>query len=372
MKFIVEKEVLALELNAVLGSVERKKVVPILANVKLDCKGNKLYITATDMDLFATSVGEVKGEEDGITTVPAHLLYDIVKKTPDGAEIKFTYDGEKQTMDVHHGSSKFKLPCLDPDSFPVINEGGVVSNTKISSKILSALIERVRFAISNDETRYYLNGIYLHTMDNTLKSVATDGYKLAMFGTEKPENFDFAEGAILPKKTIAEVKRIIDADPSISEVEVMFSQNKVKFIFNNTILISKLVDGKFPDYERVIPTGNDKEIKLAKKDLVSIVDRISIIVNEEKSKLIKLTFSQHNLNIQAQTSEGSSGNEDLAVDYDFPEEIIIGFNPAFLLEALSQIEGDDVILDIKNSSSPVMVKDPKNATLLYILMPMRV
>lgn len=372
MSFVIEKEALIETMNAVLGSIEKKKTVPILNNIKIDCRGNQLYLTATDMDLFATSVCSVKGEQDYVTTVPGQLLFDIVKKAPDGAELKLEYNDEKKSLTISQGSSKFKLPCLEADSFPVISEGGSVSSTKLPAKSLASLIEKVRFAVSSDETRYYLNGIFMHTAEQSLKSVATDGYKLALYSIEQPENFEFSEGVILPRKCINEVKRIIDLNPNLEAVEIIFSQNKAKFIFGSTILISKLIDGKFPDYVKVIPTGNDKAIKVDKKTLVHTVDRIATIVNEEKNKLIKLMFANNKLTVQAQTSNGGFADESLAIDYDYEAELEIGFNPYFLLEALNQMESAEVILDLKNASSPVIIRDSENNKLFCILMPMRV
>jgi len=373
MKFAIEKENLVKVLSNVCGSIGKKNItIPILLNTKLEVKNNKLSVTTTDLDVVITSSINVDSENNGSTTVPAQLFFDIAKKIPEGSQIMIELAKDEKNLVIKYNKSKFKLPCLDPNDFPVIEQSGAYETFNISSQDLLHIVDKTRFAISNDEARYYLNGIYLHLKEEgknkKIRGVATDGHRLAYAEAKAPNKLSQLTGVIIPKKTVNEIRKIIE---NVDEqLDFSLSKAKLKLVTSNTVIISKLIDGEFPEYEKVIPTLNDKEIKINKKVLFDAVDRVATIATD-KHKAIRLLISKNTLTLQADTTDGGFGNEELKICYT-AENIETGFNSRYMLDVLSQINEENVILKFKDDISPVILIGEKTDDALYVLMPVRI
>src|SRR5882757_7933560 len=276
MKLTIERAALLRALGHVQSVVERRNTIPILSNVLLRAEGSKLALSATDMDLEMVSSLAAQGSQAGATTVPAHTLYDIVRKLRDGAQIEFETTGEKGLMTLRSGRSTFTLSCLPPEDYPLMAGGDLAHNFLLSAGDLKRLIDRTRFAISTEETRYYLNGIYLHAAKSDkldmLRAVATDGHRLARMEIPLPEGASGMPGVIVPRKTVTELRKLLDEMDQ--DVAVALSDTKIRFTFADTVLTSKLIDGTFPDYDRVIPTNNDRILEVSCKEFAEAVDRV--------------------------------------------------------------------------------------------------
>ena len=309
--------------------------------------------------------------EEGSITTPALTLYDIVRKISEGNEIELiSNDGNK--LSVRSGKSKFSLSCLPKDDFPKIDNIGLDNEFELKAEILKKIIDKTRFAISNEETRYYLNGIYFHIIkeDNQsiLRSVATDGHRLAKYEINLPSEFNNIPGIIIPKKTINEIRKLIEENED--NIKISISESKIIFSINNIILTSKLIDGSFPDYEKVIPKNNDKDMTASTSILYEAIDRVST-VSSEKSRSIKLDILDNVASLSSNSAETGSGAEDIEIEYS-GSKIEIGYNAKYLLEIINQIDGEKVNFKLFDSSSPSIIKDLNDESTLYILMPMRV
>ena len=372
MKLTIERAALLRSLGHVQSVVERRNTIPILANVLIEAEGGKLRLTATDMDL--NIVDEVAAEvaDGGATTAPAHTLYDIVRKLPDGAQVELTTSGDSGRMMLRSGRSEFTLATLPKEDFPAMSSGDLPQSFQLDAKALRDIIDRTRFAISTEETRYYLNGIYLHAAEGeageVLRAVATDGHRLARFQLPLPEGAAGMPAAIIPRKTVNEVRKLIDEteDP----VTLSLSDTRIEFAFDATLLTSKLIDGTFPDYQRVIPSGNDKMMEVRCKDFANAVDRVSTI-SSEKSRAVKLSVNNGALTLSANSPENGTATEELEIDYG-GQELEIGFNSRYLLDIAQQIEGEGAQFAMADASSPTIVRDAADGNALYVLMPMRV
>ena len=371
MKFTVEKSFIFKSLSHVQSVVEKRNTLPILSNILLEAKDNTLVLSATDMDISITDKINCNVLDEGSTTVSAHTLYDIIRKLPDTNEIEIiSNDGKLMTL--RSGKSKFSLGCLPKEDFPIIEIGELDNELNINSNDFLKLIHKTRFAISNEETRYFLNGIYFHKKEIEDKSflsiVATDGHRLAKFDFNYKDESNEIPGVIIPKKTVNEIyKLLIDFDGSI---KINLDSNKIVFFIDNSILISKLIDGNFPDYKKVIPTDNHNILKINRQDFSSAVDRVSTITNE-KSPVIKFKLLKNIMNMSSVNSENGTATEDIATDYD-GDEIEIGFNSKYILEMINNLEDQEITLNFKDSSSPVTAMENSNRDLIYVLMPMRV
>ncbi|WP_455373958.1 DNA polymerase III subunit beta [Limibacillus halophilus] len=372
MKLTIERAALLKSLAHVQSVVERRNTIPILSNVLLEAAGGKLSLTATDMDL--TIVEEVEAEigAEGATTAPAHTLYDIVRKLPDGSQIEIAMAGENGQMTLSAGRSTFTLTTLPREDFPASTQGELPQNFKVPATELRNLVDRTRFAISTEETRYYLNGIYLHAAESggvpVLRAVATDGHRLARFEMPLPDGAKGMPGVIIPRKTVGEVRKLLEeADDSVT---IALSETRIQFSFNSTILTSKLIDGTFPDYERVIPSGNDKAMEVDRKSFREAVDRVSTI-SSEKSRAVKLALSDSMLVLSATSAENGSAVEEIEVGFS-GEGLEIGFNSKYLLDIAEQIEGGEALFHFSDAASPTIVRDAGDESALYVLMPMRV
>jgi DNA polymerase-3 subunit beta len=372
MKLTIERAALLKSLAHVQSVVERRNTIPILSNMLLEAAGGKLSLTATDMDL--TIVEEVEAEigAEGATTAPAHTLYDIVRKLPDGSQIEIAMTGENGQMTLSAGRSTFTLTTLPREDFPASSQGEMPQKFQVPATELRNLVDRTRFAISTEETRYYLNGIYLHAAESggvpVLRAVATDGHRLARFEMPLPDGAKGMPGVIIPRKTVGEVRKLLEeADDSVT---IALSETRIQFSFNSTILTSKLIDGTFPDYERVIPSGNDKAMEVDRKSFREAVDRVSTI-SSEKSRAVKLALSDSLLVLSATSAENGSAVEEIEVGFS-GEGLEIGFNSRYLLDIAEQIEGGEALFHFSDAASPTIVRDAGDESALYVLMPMRV
>ena len=374
MKLIVERAALLKALGHVQSVVERRTTIPILSNVLLRAETGRLALSATDMDLELVERVSGQIEREGRTTAPAHTLYDIVRKLREGAQIEIEASGERNAMMLHSGRSIFTLQCLPPEDYPVMASGELPHNFALPASELRTLIDRTRFAISTEETRYYLNGIYLHATKNdevpVVRAVATDGHRLARVEMVLPEGAAGMPGIIIPRKTIVELRKL--AEEGEDEVQIALSETKIRFVVGEATLTSKLIDGTFPDYDRVIPSNNDKTLEVDCKSFAEAVDRVSTI-STEKSRAVKLTIENGNLKVLATSPENGSAEEELEARY-FASPLEIGFNSRYLLDIAEQIDGEGVQFKLSDAGSPAIVRDSADTSesALYVLMPMRV
>jgi len=371
MKLIIERAALLKSLAHVQGVVERRNAIAILSNVLLDCRDGTLSLTTTDMDLAMVETVTVDAMQPGATTAPALTLYDIVRKLPDGAQVEFE-DEEDGKLLLRSGRSRFQLSTLPVEDFPVMTEGELGNRFSFTAEELRSIVDRTRFAMSTEETRYYLNGVYLHAIENdnlkVLRAVATDGHRLARIELPLPEGAAGMPGVIVPRKAVGELRKLIDE--LSGNIEVGLSETKIRFTFDGGVLTSKLIDGTFPDYGRVIPEANDKLLEVDRKSFYAAVDRVSTI-STEKSRAIKLALSDGSLVLSATSPDAGSASEELEVGYG-AAPLEIGFNSRYLLDITQQIEGDTAQFSLADASSPTVVRDTADASALYVLMPMRV
>ena len=371
MKLIIERSALLKSLGHVQSVVERRTTIPILSNVRLDAAQGTLSLNATDMDLEIVESAVADVGQAGKTTAPAHTLYDIVRKLPDGAQVELAFGGGSQ-LTLTSGRSRFQLACLPVDDFPALAPGDYPHSFSFAAADLRSLIDRTRFAISTEETRYYLNGIYLHAADsegvNVLRTVATDGHRLARVELPLPDGAAGMPGIIVPRKAVTEVRKLIDE--AEGEISISLSESKIQFAIGDTVLTSKLIDGTFPDYERVIPTGNDKVMETDCKTLSQAVDRVSAI-SSEKSRSIKLNMEKGTVTLSASSPEHGSAVEEIGASYD-ASQLEIGFNARYLLDIMQQIEGDAARFTMADAASPTVIRDVSDGSAVYVLMPMRV
>jgi DNA polymerase III subunit beta len=372
MKVTVERAQLLKSLGHVHRVVERRNTIPILGNVLVRAEGATLSLKATDLDLEVTETLAAETATAGSTTVPAHMFYDIVRKLPDGSQIVLEGDGDRAVLAIRAGRSRFTLQTLPENDFPDLAAGDMTHSFSLAAKDVKRLIDRTQFAISTEETRYYLNGIYLHAAGSakaaTLRGVATDGHRLAQLDLVQPAGAAGMPGVIVPRKTVGEVQRLIE--DSEAEVTIELSHAKIRFTIGNVVLTSKLIDGTFPDYGRVIPQNNDKELVVDKKDFEAAVDRVSTI-SSERGRAVKLSLSAGKLVLSVTNPDSGSATEEIEVEYA-SDALDIGFNSRYLLDIAAQIEGEVAVLKLADPGSPTLVQDRDDQSALYVLMPMRV
>jgi len=371
MKLTIERASFLKSLGHVQSVVERRNTIPILSNLKLDAIDGKVALNATDMDLDIVESVACNITEPGTTTAPAHTLYDIVRKLPEGAQVALDVDTEGK-MILSSGRSRFTLSCLPEEEFPVLSGGDLAHEFSITVSEAKALIDKTRFAISTEETRYYLNGIFFHIAESgdvkVLRSVATDGHRLASMEVPMPKGAEGMPSVIIPRKAVAELRKLVDE--SNADITIGISDSKIRFSFDDTILTSKLIDGTFPDYQRVIPEGNEKQLDVPTKVFSDAVDRVSAI-SSEKSRAVKLNLSSGSLILSASSPEDGNATEELEVSYQ-GEAMEIGFNSGYLLDIVRQIESDNSRLMLADAASPTIISEENEAGALYVLMPMRV
>ena len=372
MKVTVERSELLRSLGHVHRAVERRNTIPILANVLLRAERSTLSLKATDLDLEVTDAIAAEAAPSGSTTVPAHVFYDIVRKLPEGAQIVLESSGDRAALAIRAGRSRFTLQTLPESDFPDLAPGDMTHKFTLKASDLKRLIDKTQFAISTEEARYYLNGIYLHIAGSSqaqmLRAVATDGHRLAQIELPLPDGAAGMPGILVPRKTVGEVQRLLD-EPD-TPVTIELSPGKIRFSVAAVILTSKLIDGTFPDYARVIPLGNDKELIVDKKEFEAAVDRVST-VSSERGRAVKLSLNSGKLLLSVTNPDSGSATEELEVEYE-AEPIDIGFNSRYLLDIASQIESEAAVLKLADPGSPTLIQDKEPQGALYVLMPMRV
>jgi len=372
MKATLERAHLLRSLHHAHRVVERRNTIPILSNVLIRAEGAALTLKATDLDLEVLETVPAEIARPGATTVPAQILYDIVRKLPDGAEVALETNAEGETLSVRSGRSRFALQVLPASDFPDLATGDFPVRFTLAAGELKRLIDRTQFAISTEETRYYLNGIYLHVVaiggKSMLRAVATDGHRLAQAEMPAPKGSDKMPGVIVPRKTVGEIERLLDTPDA--EVTLEVSDTKLRATIGGVVLTSKLIDGTFPDYARVIPQGNDKILKLDRGAFSDAVDRVSTI-SSERGRAVKLALADDKLTLSVTNPDSGSATEELAADYS-ADPIEIGFNSRYLLDIAGQLRTGTAVFMLADPGSPTLIKDDDATDALYVLMPMRV
>ena len=375
MKITLERAELVKALAHVHRVVERRNTIPILSNVLIDASADgRVRVMATDLDLqVIESLDAASVETPGAITVSAHLLFDIARKLPDGSQVSLETADNRMT--VKAGRSRFQLPTLPRDDFPVIVEGDLPTSFELPARLLAEMIDRTRFAISTEETRYYLNGIFLHVTDDdqpVLRAAATDGHRLARFTLPRPEGAAGMPDVIVPRKAVGELRKLIEESLD-GNVEIDLSASKIRFTLGGeggVVLTSKLIDGTFPDYSRVIPTGNDKLLKLDPKSFYEGVDRVATIATE-KTRAVKMGLDSDKVTLSVTSPDNGTAAEEVPADYR-SESFEIGFNANYLKDILHQIDGDTVELHLADPGAPTLIRQDDKSAALYVLMPMRV
>ncbi len=369
MKFSVNQKDLQSSLNYCQGVIEKRSTLPILSNVLLEAKNTNLKIIATDLDLiFIQNISNIEIVESGETTTSCSIMYDIVRKFSNEKKINFNLVSENK-INLESDKSSFNLNCLKASEFPITESSFTENEFSINSKKLLKLLNKCKFAVSTDETRHYLSGIFFHLTDNDgkkfLTAVATDSHRMAISKTLLKHEINF-EPIILPKKTIFQLCSLLDdydGDVRISNVK-----SKIKFEFNNKILISKLIDGKFPNYFQVIPKDNQKKLEIDLKPFLTSVDRVASVSLDKKDGL-RMNLENNNLNLSVNNSNSGDGKESLVVNFD--HKLDISFNPRYLIDVASSMDGDKIEFYLKETGAPALIKDPSDFDSIYVIMPMK-
>jgi DNA polymerase-3 subunit beta len=371
MKATIERATLLKGLSHVQSVVERRNTIPILSNVLLEARENgSLRMMATDLDLQINESVPAAVDQPGSITVSAHTLFDIARKLPDGSQVQLhAADGR---MSIVAGRARFSLGTLPRDDFPVIAEGELPTKFELPAEALKQVIDKTRFAISTEETRYYLNGIFLHVSEDkgapVLKAAATDGHRLARVTMPRPEGADGMPDVIVPRKCVAELRKLLDeVDGSVG---VSLSATKIRFDLGQAVLTSKLIDGTFPDYNRVIPTGNDKILRIDPRGFEEGVDRVATIATE-KTRAVKMALDRDRITLSVTSPENGTAAEEVPGEYT-AQGFEIGFNSRYLLDILGQIDGDTVEVHLADAAAPTLIRENDKSSALYVLMPMRV
>ncbi len=371
MKITLERSVLIKALARVQRVAERRNTIPILSNALLRAGDGQLLLKATDLELEITETVGGDVEEAGGTTVPAHMFHDIVRKLSEGSEVSLALSQDASRLTLKSGRAQFNLMALPVEDFPDISTGDYTHSFALSRDAVAQLIERTQFAISSEETRYYLNGIYLHTLEgdtNILRAVATDGHRLALSEMAAPEGAHGMPGIIIPRKTIGEILRLLDGQETPIQFDV--SETKLRVRCADIELVSKLIDGVFPDYERVIPRGNDRKMVADRDRFSHAVDRVSTVLSE-RSRAVKLSLDEGTLTLDVNSPEAGSAVEEIGVDYN-AERLEIGFNAKYLLDIMGQLTSSETEFLFSGPGSPALIQNENENQSLYVLMPMRV
>ena len=369
MDFTIDRNALLKPLGHIYSVVERRNTIPILSNVLIETNSSKVSFTATDMDMDIVEETSCIVSSQGKATLAAHTLFDIVRKLSDGSEVKIEH--KNLNIEVSSGKSKFILPTLPVDDFPIMTNVEKGHEFSLQSIDLANLIDNTKFAISVEETRYYLNGIFFHVPNSNneiLRAVATDGHRLAQAEIPLPEGAAEMPGIILPRKAVGEIRKLTDVTDG--KIKVIISNTKAQFVFPNTILTTKLIDGSFPDYQRVIPKDNLNKLVVSNQEFSKAIDRVST-VSIEKTRAVKLSLSNNLLSLNVNSHDTGNASEDLEIDYNY-DILEIGFNSKYLLDIASQIQGEKIEILLSDSASPALITDPDQDGAIFVLMPMRV
>jgi DNA polymerase III subunit beta len=373
MQFSIERAPLLKALSHVQSVVEKRTTIPILANVLLTAEQGSLALCATDMDIEMIEYIPATVAQSGTTTVAAARLYEIVRKLPDDSSITFQLNDAATSLSFSCGNSNFKLGCLPREDFPAMTAPADTQSFRVPVSAFKQLIDRTKFAMSNEETRYYLNGIYMHAVDEDnqpmLRAAATDGHRLARFQMALPAGAASMPGIIVPRKTVGELRKLLDE--AGDDVLVAVTDKMIRLTFDHITLTSKLVDGTFPDYERVIPQQNDKTLTLDPRQFSKSVDRVATVA-AEKTRAVKLSIKGKTLVLSASNTDADSAQEEVQVEFDHAAPLDIGFNAKYLLDVTQLIDSDSCRMLLGDGNTPAIVQDNHDLSALYVLMPMRV
>ena len=371
MQFEIKRDILLKSLNFVQGVVEKKNTLPILSNVLLELKNNALSIVATDLDLiFYEKIEEIKIINEGSTTTSAAVLYDILRKISSNSNLKFELKNENK-LSLKSENSDFNLLCLPTDNFPSFSDNFDGQEIELDNSKFLKLLNKTRISISNDDTRHYLNGIFLHLTEangrNFLTGVATDSHRLSSSSLEitNLENFS---SIILPRKTVFQLCTLLSEIPE--KLKMQINENKIKFSFGKVKLISKVIDGKFPDYKKVVPLANKKVLEVSSKDFVDSIERVTSVSLDRKEG-VKLNISKNDVQLSVNSANSGEGNEKINAKYN-SENINISFNSKYLLDIASEIEDKNIRMNFKDSISPVLIEDVSDRNSYYVIMPMKI
>lgn len=372
MKFSIERGTLLKALAQAQSVVERRNIIPILANVLIEAEGNQVSLRATDLDIEVVDRAPAMVERAGATTVSAVMLHEIVRKLPDGSLVNLAEDSVTCRLTITAGRSTFSLATLPKEDFPVMASSEYSTNFSVPTLVLRRLFDKAKFAISTEETRYYLNGVYMHiaTVESgpVLRCVATDGHRLALIDAVLPEGAQAMPGVIVPRKTVSELRKLLDDDEATIAVSV--SETKIRFATPAITLTSKVIDGTFPDYTRVIPTGNTRRLEVDASEFAKAVDRVAT-VSSERSRAVKLSLQQDCLVLSVNAPGSGAAEEELAVAYG-DEPLEIGFNAKYLLEIASQVDRENAVFLFNSSGDPTLMREGNDLSAVYVVMPMRV
>ncbi len=372
MKFSIERADLVKAVSQAQSVVERRNTIPILANVLIEATAEGVSFRATDLDTEVVDRTTAQVERPGATTVSASMLNDIARKLPDGSLVQLSLDGATDRLTVQAGRSNFSLATLPREDFPVMSSSEYSANFSAPADVLRRLFDKSKFAISNEETRYYLNGVYMHIAQSEdgpcLRCVATDGHRLARIDAALPEGAAEMPGVIVPRKTVGELRKLLDDDGA--EIAVSVSETKVRFATPSITLTSKVIDGTFPDYSRVIPTGNSRKLEVDAGDFAKAVDRVAT-VSSERSRAVKLALDEDRLILSVNAPDAGAADEELSVGYG-DEALEIGFNAKYLHEIASQIERENAVFLFNGSGDAALIREGGDTSAVYVVMPMRV
>ena len=375
MEFKINSTDLLKALSHIHGIVEVRHTLPILSNIILEAKDDKLILSSTNLDIYCSDKIKAEVLKSGEVSVSAITFFEIIKRLPSGSEVLMIMEEGENEIRLTCGRSKFNLSTLKTDDFPIISDSDLSTNFVLSADELIRIIDKTKFAVSNEETRYYLNGIFLHKAERNsiqfLRAVATDGHRLAQYDIPLPQGAEDITGIIIPKKTIYELRKVLD--DANGDVSVSLNENKIKFSFNDLKVVSKVIDGTFPDYTRVIPQKNDKNFKTNNSDLKNAIDRVSAVAaNEEsKSKAIKFCIENNSLSLSVESQSKGSANEMIDVNYS-GDKVDIGFNSKYIIDICNEVDGDEISISLSDSISPAIILDKTDENLFFVLMPMRI
>jgi DNA polymerase-3 subunit beta len=372
MKISIERASLLKAVSQAQSVVERRNTIPILANVLIEAEGSDVTFRATDLDIEVVDRAPAQVERAGATTVSATTLHEIVRKLPDGALVTLTADSATGRLTVEAGRSNFSLATLPKEDFPVMASSEYASNFSAPAPVLRRLFDKSKFAISTEETRYYLNGVYMHVADadgkRVLRCVATDGHRLARIDADLPEGAEDMPGVIVPRKTVNELRKLLDDDDM--KIAVSVSETKVRFATPDITLTSKVIDGTFPDYTRVIPQNNSRKLEVDAAEFAQAVDRVRT-VSSERSRAVKMQLDEDRLVLSVNAPDSGAAEEELAVAYG-DERLEIGFNSQYLLEIASQVDRENAVFLFNSSGDPTLMREGNDQSAVYVVMPMRV
>lgn len=373
MKLTIDRAVFLKALSHGQSVVERRTTIPILSHVLLQATSTGLTLSTTDMDIALQETIPAEIQEPGAITVSAHMLFDIVRKIPDGLQINLSLNPDNDQLSLSAGRSRFNISSLPVDQFPQLTQGELPHEFQLETTTLKRLIDRAKFAMSSEDTRYYLNGIYLHAHgqgnQKILRSVATDAHRLACIEAIIPNGAEDMPGIIIGRKTVTEVRKLLDE--SDENITIRLSPTRIEFALPNATLSSRLVDGSYPDYEQAIPAGNDKQIIVDAKSFAAAVDRVATVA-ADKLRVIKVQVSNNMITLSAASHELGSATEEIPVDYASDETIEIGFNAKYLLDIAQQIGDDEAKIMLADGTSPALIRGMNDNESLFVLMPMRV